>query len=144
MWLVAGDGPGRADLADRVALEDLPVRILGRRSDVGDLMRAADVVVSTSRWEGQPLGVQEALTLGCAVVATEVGGTAEVTGDAALLVPYDAKALADAVVGLLEDDHAREGLQAAAALRAAELPDVPAMLRQVLGVYGDARTLRDR
>ena len=83
-----GGRTARSGLAQRVDAERLPVRLLGRRDDVPDLMAAADVVVSTARWEGQPLGVQEALGLGAAVVATDVGGTREVTGDAAVLVPW--------------------------------------------------------
>ncbi len=85
------------DLAQRADVEHLPVEVLGRRDDVPDLMAAADVVVSTALWEGQPLGIQEALALGAAVVATDVGGTREVTGDAAVLVRAEAEALADAV-----------------------------------------------
>ena len=61
--------------------------LLGRRDDVADLLAAADVVVVASLWEGQPLAVQEALRAGPPVVATDAGGTAEVTGDAAVLVP---------------------------------------------------------
>src|SRR5699024_11335639 len=60
----------------------------GRRDDVPDLLASADVLVSTSAWEGQPINVQEALAAGVPVVATDVGGTGEVTGDAARLVPY--------------------------------------------------------
>src|SRR5699024_10729274 len=75
-------------LADRVLGEDLPVILLGRRDDVPDLLASADVLVSTSAWEGQPINVQEALAAGVPVVATDVGGTGEVTGAAARLVPY--------------------------------------------------------
>ena len=63
------------------------MRLLGHRDDVPDLLAAADVVVSSAVWEGQPVGIQEALHAGAAVVATDVGGTAAVVGDAALLVP---------------------------------------------------------
>ena len=51
----------------------LPVRLLGRRDDVPDLLAAADVVVVPSSWEGQPLVVQEALRAGAPLVATAVG-----------------------------------------------------------------------
>ena len=136
VWAVAGDGPLAPELEERVETEGLPVRLLGRREDVPDLLAAADVVVSTSAWEGQPLGVQEALAVGAAVVATDVGGTGEVTGDAAVLVPYgDAQDLAGAIRALLADPERRATLQAAARERAATLPTLPDVLAQLEAVY---------
>lgn len=135
VWLLAGDGPLENEIRRRVREAALPVRVLGRREDVADLLGAADVVVSTARWEGQPLGIQEALALGAAVVATDVGGTAEVTAAAARLVPTDPAALARAVRELLADDGARTALRRAARERAAQLPDLAATLDQLLRVY---------
>ncbi len=85
--VVAGDGPLRAGLESDIAGRALPVHLLGRRDDIADLLAAADVVVVPSLWEGQPLIVQEALAAGAAIVATDAGGTGEVAGDAAVLVP---------------------------------------------------------
>lgn len=134
--VVAGDGPLHGALAARVAAEALPVRLLGRRSDVADLLAAADVAVQTSVWEGQPLAVQEALRLGAPVVATDVGGTAEVTGDAAVLVPpRDPAALADALAALLDDPARRAALSAAGRARAASLPSDADAVAQVLACY---------
>src|SRR5699024_937246 len=65
-WLVVGDGPLEPELRRRVAADALPVVVAGRRDDVPALLAAADVVVSTSTWEGQPLAVQEALQAGAA------------------------------------------------------------------------------
>ena len=138
LWVVAGDGPLEADLAARISGEGLRVRLLGRRGDVADLMRAADVVVSTALWEGQPLGVQEALALGAPVVATDVGGTREVTASAAVLVPADAGALAAAVGTLLSSPDERRRLGEAALVRAAELPDLAATMRQLTAVWAEA------
>jgi glycosyltransferase involved in cell wall biosynthesis len=136
VWLVAGDGPLHDDLAARVAATGAPVRLLGRRDDVADLMATADVVASAAVWEGQPLGVQEALALGAAVVATDAGGTREVTADAAVLVPVgDAGALGATVADVLADDPRRAALRAAARTRAAELPTLPDVLAQLTGHY---------
>lgn len=132
-WLVVGDGPLAPDLRHRVTTERLPVVVAGPRDDVPALMAAADVVVSTSTWEGQPLAVQEALQAGSAVVATDVGGTGEVTADAAVLVPPEADGLATAVLRVLADDDERARLQQLALTRAAHLPtpaDVLAQLRR--------------
>ena len=139
LWVVAGDGPLREEIETRIVTEGLPVRLLGRREDVPDLMAAADVVTSTARWEGQPLNVQEALAVGAALVATDVGGTREVTQDAAVLVPVDdASALAAAVRGLLDDPARRDALRAAARARAAELPDLEQTLDQLARVWDEA------
>ncbi|HEX5562520.1 MAG TPA: glycosyltransferase family 4 protein [Nocardioidaceae bacterium] len=134
--VVAGDGPLREPLQQRVDADGLPVRLLGRRSDAPDLMRAADVVVVPSVWEGQPLVVQEALRVGAPIVATDVGGTGEVSGPAAVLVPYgDPAALAAAVRSLLDDDARRLALSAAARQRADALPSDADALAQVLRLY---------
>ncbi|HEU5157132.1 MAG TPA: glycosyltransferase family 4 protein [Streptosporangiaceae bacterium] len=77
---IAGDGPLEADLRARIEREDLPVRLLGRRSDVPDLLAAADVAVMPSLWEGQPLILQEILRAGRPLVATRVGGVAALLG----------------------------------------------------------------
>nr|WP_297427018.1 glycosyltransferase family 4 protein [uncultured Actinotalea sp.] len=139
VWLVAGDGPLQEELERRVMVDRLPVRVLGRREDVADLLAAADVVVSTARWEGQPLWVQEALSLGAPVVATDVGGTREVTGDAAVLVAPEAGRVAAAVRTVLDDPQERAALRERARRRAAELPDLGATLAQLDRVYRAAR-----
>ncbi len=135
-WLVAGDGPLHDDLSAQVARTGAPVTLLGRRDDVADLMAAADVFCSTSVWEGQPLVVQEALQLGLPVVATDVGGTREVTGEAAVLVPYgDAQALADALTPLLGSPDDRRALSQAATSQAARLPTAADGLAQLTTTY---------
>jgi glycosyltransferase involved in cell wall biosynthesis len=135
---VAGDGPLRDRLQGRIDDERLPVRLLGSRDDVPDLLAAADVVVSSAVWEGQPIAVQEALHAGAALVATDVGGTRAATGDAAVLVPYgDAPRLAHEVRRLLDDDDARAALRARARERAAELPGTEDACDAVLTLYRD-------
>lgn len=135
-WVVAGDGPLLADLRARAAASRAPVDLLGRREDVADLLAAADVVASTAVWEGQPLAVQEALALGAALVVTDAGGTREVTGDAAVLVPVgDPAAFASALVEVLADDARRAALRDAARARAATLPGIADVLTQLDAAY---------
>jgi glycosyltransferase involved in cell wall biosynthesis len=136
LWVVAGDGPLLDALTAQAERTGAPVRLLGRRDDVADLVAAADVVASAAVWEGQPLAVQEALALGAAVVATDAGGTREVTGDAAVLVPVgDAAALGAAVAAVLADEPRRTALRAAATARAATLPTVADVLAQLRAAY---------
>ena len=135
-WLIAGGGPLGPELAARSEAEGLPLHLLGHRSDVPALLALADVVVSTSSWEGQPLNLQEALRAGRPIVATDVGGTGEVTAEAARLVPYgDAAGLAAQITELLTDRQQAEELGTAARRRAAELPSRADTLRQVQRCY---------
>jgi glycosyltransferase involved in cell wall biosynthesis len=85
---IAGDGPLAGELRARAASLGVDAAFLGHRDDVADLLAAATVFVLPSRWEGQPLILQEALRAGAAIVATRVGGIPNLVGDdAALLVP---------------------------------------------------------
>jgi len=141
--LLAGDGPLRAELADRVEARRLPVRLLGARRDVADLLAACDVVLGTSTWEGQPVFVQEALRAGCALVLTDAGGTREVTADAAELVAVgDVAGLAAAVEALLADPARRARRAADAQARAAALPTDADVLAQLRRVYREASARR--
>lgn len=136
VWVLAGDGPLAPSVQEQIDRLGAPVRLLGRRFDVPELFQAADVVASTAVWEGQPLAVQEALGQGAAVVATDAGGTREVTGDAAALVPVgDAETLAREIRAVLTDPTRRDGLRAAARRRAAELPTAADVLTQLRAIY---------
>ncbi|GAB3589104.1 glycosyltransferase [Calidifontibacter terrae] len=135
-WVVAGDGPERADLQSRIERQGAPVTLLGHRTDVPDLLRAADLVVSTASWEGQPVWLQEALQAGAAIVATDVGGTADVVGDGACLVPFgDSAALRSAISRLLGDEADRTALKQRASARADALPTASDALKQVESTY---------
>ena len=134
-WALAGEGPGRQEAAERIAAEQLPVTLLGRRSDAPALMEAADIVIQTSLWEGQPLTIQEALRAGAAIVATDVGGTAVTARGGAILVVPQAQAIAEALETLLSDPESRSrAVQRAreAAQRLPGLEDLCAQLRQAI------------
>ncbi|GAA2159302.1 glycosyltransferase [Actinomadura napierensis] len=150
---IAGDGPLEEELRARIEAEDLPVRLLGRRSDVPALLAAADVAVVPSVWEGQPLIVQEILRAGRPLVAARVGGIPGMVGaggrpagggallqgpesEAALLVPSgDADALSRAVGRILDDPALAVRLGAAAAQRAARLPREDDAVDQLAALY---------
>ena len=133
---IAGDGPLEGELTARIRAERLPVRLLGRRDDVADLLNAADVCVLPSRWEARSLTAQEALRIGTPLVATRTGGLPELLGDAAELVPVgDAAALADAVVRVLSDPGLAARLVSAGRRRAATWPDEAGTARQLVELY---------
>ncbi len=90
LW-VAGEGSGdyarqmRA-LSESMGLRD-SVRWLGLRSDIPGLLDAADAFVLASAWEGMPLALGEAMAMEKPVIATDVGGVAEMVGDCGAIVP---------------------------------------------------------
>jgi glycosyltransferase involved in cell wall biosynthesis len=103
-FLVIGDGERRAelgDLASTLGLADV-VHFLGWRGDMKRVYADLDVVALSSNNEGSPVALIEAMAAARPVVATDVGGVAEVVrdGETGLLVPpRDSDALA---AGLLE------------------------------------------
>ena len=138
LLLIAGDGPEQEALEARIRAERLPARLLGQRSDIPDLLAAADLVVISSRWEARSLVAQEALRAGVPLVATAVGGLPELVGDAAVLVPPgQPTALAEAVALLLADGERRGELAAAGVAQARTWPDEGETVAQVLSVYDE-------
>ncbi|MCQ4085057.1 glycosyltransferase family 4 protein [Streptomyces sp. RB6PN25] len=140
---VAGEGRRRQALQRRIDAEELPVRLLGRRDDLADLLTAADLVVLAGRGGAHPLIAQEALYAGAPLVATASGGLPELVGEAAVLVPdKDADALAGAVASLIADPGRRERLSAAGRVQAASWPTEDDMVAQVLSVYDELASRR--
>jgi len=96
------------------------MRFLGTRDDVPELLAALDVLVLCSHSEGLSLTLLEQSAAGKAMVATAVGGNAEIIADgqSGLLVPLgDDAALAGAICGLLADPERARALGQAARLR---------------------------
>ncbi|MEU6244438.1 glycosyltransferase family 4 protein [Streptomyces sp. NPDC047024] len=136
--VVAGEGPLRPELQRRIEAEHLPVRLLGVRDDVPDLLAAADLALLTGRWESRSVFAQEALYARVPLVATAVGGVPDLVGDAAHLVPYgDGPALAAAVTDLLHDPERREHLRERGVQQAATWPTEDETVAQVLSVYDE-------
>lgn len=91
---VTGVWIGDGELADQVrrhAAQVAPARVVlaGDRADVPDLLAAFDVFAMSSRYEGLPLAVAEAMVCGVPVVATAVNAVPDlvVPGETGLLVP---------------------------------------------------------
>lgn len=140
--LLAGDGELRRGLEDRsreLGLEGA-VHFLGVRSDVGDVLAAADVFVLPSRWEGNPLSVMEAMAAGRPIVATAVGCLPEIVppGAGRLVTPGDDGALAAALRELATDLGLARAMGAAAARVARARFDAATMARSYEELY--ART----
>ncbi|MBX6313225.1 MAG: glycosyltransferase [Isosphaeraceae bacterium] len=110
-WQLAlvGDGPERERLGKQAAGSAClagRVHWLGRREDVPGLLKAADLLVLPSLWEGMPNVVLEAMAARRAVVATAVEGTEDLVlpGRTGWLVPpADPAALANALLDAAAD-----------------------------------------
>ena len=124
------------DLRDSMGLTE-NVILTGLREDAVRVMGACDIFTLASQWEGLPVALMEALALGLPVVATEVGGIAEVMRDgvdAVLVPPRDPVALADAVELVATDPVLRSGLSSSASARAGEF-DVRRAIERVEAAY---------
>jgi glycosyltransferase involved in cell wall biosynthesis len=112
--LLVGDGPLKSELQSWTSAKNLASRVhfAGRQADVASLLRAADLLVLPSRWEGLPNVVLEAMAAGTPVVANAVEGVRELLGDgrAGFIVPITGDFwLAEAIrTALREKDRSRE------------------------------------
>ena len=114
--LFAGDGSLRRLVEGRPG-----VHVLGVRTDIPDLLAAADLFALASGWEGYPLAVVEALAAGLPVVACAVGGVPEIVEDGRsglLISAGDTPAFAGALRALGQDAARRRSMSDAARQRA--------------------------
>ncbi|MDQ2949413.1 MAG: glycosyltransferase [Acidobacteriota bacterium] len=137
--LLAGDGDLRKDieLQGRRLGIDSQIRFLGRRSDVAEILSAADVFVLASLWEGNPLSVMEAMASGLPVIATTVGAVPELVENGVhgwLVPPGDSPALTEAMLRMI-DPEKRRRMGGAAALRAKEKFDYRLMVQAYEALY---------
>lgn len=138
-FLIAGDGPQRALLT-----RDLPpnVTLLGSLADVRPLLFAADVFAMPSRREGQGIAVLEAIAAGVPVVASRVGGLAEMLSDgqtALLVSPNDPDTLAVALSRLQSDRRLRGNLAQSASALVQERYSLQTMLDTLTALYQEVR-----
>lgn len=143
VWRIAIAGRGESEgflrqLATELGIGDR-VHLLGLRSDVPDLLAAADLFVLPSRSEGLPLALIEAMGASLPIVATNVGGIAEVVThdvDAMLVPPEEPAAMAAALARLMGDASRRQALGSAARLRATGTYGVRSMCDRYEVLYG--------
>ena len=141
---IAGEGPLRLALAAQIEAAGLgeSVELRGHLPTVRERMRDAAIFVLSSRNEAYPMVVCEAMAAGAAVVATDcpTGPREMITAgvDGLLVLPDDAPALAEALLGLIANAALREKLAAAAHVGARRfgsetvMPQWDGLVRQVM------------
>ena len=115
------------------------LRLLGRRTDVAEILAAADVFVLPSLVEGQPRALLEAMAAGLPCVVADASGLAEIITherDGLLVPPLDCEELAAAINRVLADRTLARNLGSSAAARVKEF-DLPIMLERMEEVYGE-------
>ena len=152
-FLIVGDGECRAALERATDERGLSGRVhfLGWRRDLDQIYADLDVVVLTSRNEGSPVALIEAMASGRPVVSTRVGGVPELVGDGGLLADVDdADGLARQVERVLDDPALASALGARGRLRAIPafsgdrlVADIDALYQRLLAGAGRPRAVPD-
>jgi glycosyltransferase involved in cell wall biosynthesis len=144
---VIGDGPERPvaqNLAQTLGV-DAHIAWPGRVPDAARLLRAFDVLVISSRTEGTPMTLLEAMSAGVPILTTAVGGIPDVVSqdDAILVSPEDPAAIADGLRALYADPEAAAVRAERARARVESAYAVQPWVEAYDLVYSAARTVAD-
>ena len=140
--VIVGDGSRLSSLVEHARGLGIADRCVftGHRSDIADLHNAFDLFVQSSEYEGTPNAVLEAMAMTSPLVATDVGGTAElaVDGEHGLIVPpHDVPALTAAIDRVLRDPEAAATRARAARRRVETDLSFAARTRRLEDIYVD-------
>lgn len=112
-FVIAGDGILRKEserLINSFGLQD-KLFLLGWRRDIPDILGSLDAFVLTSKWEGLPISVLEAMAAEKPVIATNTGGIAEIVEDGKngfLVECVNMKDMSEKLIALLKDVNLRK------------------------------------
>jgi glycosyltransferase involved in cell wall biosynthesis len=140
--VVVGDGPGTGQArADARAL-GIEGRVIfaGWRMDLPRIYADLDALVVSSRNEGTPVSIIEAMAAGCPVVATAVGGVPDMITDGAtgrLVRPGDSEALARAILDTLGDGEGSRRMTARARAEAMSRYGAGRLVGDIERLYGE-------
>jgi glycosyltransferase involved in cell wall biosynthesis len=141
--LVAGRPGDASAVVEARAGGVAAIRLLGHRTDIPDLMCAADVLSFPSRWEGLGGTLVEAMALRLGIVASDIGPVAEAIGDVGwpLVRPDDAPALAEGLASVLAGGAANDSRKDAGEKRFRRVFTADAVADGMINFYQNA--LRD-
>ena len=137
---IAGNGPLREDL-ENLAKElkiNSEVEFLGIRTDIDKLMYSTKILVLSSRYEGLPITILEAMSRHLPIVATKVGGIPDIIEnkkDGISIPPENPEKLAEAINKLLNDKNLREELAKNAYQKVKENFSIETYTKNLLDLY---------
>ncbi len=140
IFVIAGTGEEESDLrrqARRLGIED-GVRFLGYVGDMAALYPALDMLLLTSRYEGLPITILEAMAVGIPIVSAKLDGVQEILSDgedAALVTPGDCAGFCDRVSELIAQPETARRLANAALAKVRAGYSAEAMTRAVEAIY---------
>ena len=141
--LIVGTGPLENELksyAGTLGLTDA-VRFLGTRTDIPALLSAADAFVMSSAWEGLPIVLLEAAASALPIVATNVGGNAQIVADGesgVIVEPRNSAALGKAMLRIMSlTDQERRNMGALGARMVRETYEISNVVMDWEALYTD-------
>ncbi|HEY5928497.1 MAG TPA: glycosyltransferase [Kofleriaceae bacterium] len=142
--VIVGDGPARAEVEAEIAKLREPrwVVMTGRRMDVPRIIPAFDVFALSSKTEGLPLVVPEAMAAALPIVTTAVGGLPSVVdeGVTGMLVPVEEPALRNALAKLADDRNLARAMGERARETALDRYSADRMVEAYLDLYREAKS----
>ena len=138
--LIVGDGPERGKyetMISKMGIEER-VMLLGQRNDVPELLKSSDCFVLSSRSEGLSCSIIEAMAAGLPIVATDVGGNAELIKDGIsgyLVPPDDPVSLANGLRELISNDNKRRQFGKGGFEIACSNFSIDSMMKQYVSLY---------
>ena len=147
--LIVGEGEEEQNIRNAIADRNLEstVSMLGLRKDIPDLLNAADACLLTSRSEGIPLTLAEAMATELPCIATDVGGVPEIVTDrtTGFLCPAgDTRKMASRIVDLVNSEELRSRMGQAGRARIAKLFNDKSMHAQYQEAYQSMATWKSR
>jgi glycosyltransferase involved in cell wall biosynthesis len=141
--VLIGSGPEEARVRERIQERGAAgyVHLLGERPDVAALLPHLDVFVLSSASEGHSIAILEAMSAARPIVATRVGGNADLLADGrcgVLTPPGEAEPMADAIGRLLRDRAVAQALATQARRRFLDSFSLDRMGEAYLSVYRNA------
>jgi glycosyltransferase involved in cell wall biosynthesis len=139
--VLIGDGPLKAELTELAAAEGIAdqVLFLGDRSDIHELLPGLDLFVMSSVTEGYSITLLEACAAGLPIVATKVGGNAEIVREGVnghLVNEREPAGLADAIIALLADSERAKAMGQAGRDWVLDQGSFQTMARRYASIYG--------
>lgn len=138
VWYILGDGPEREKIESMIKESSLEnnVILLGAKTNPFPYIKVADCFVMSSENEGQPMVLNEALTLGKPVISTEFASSKEVVNNRVngLIVPNSTQGLIGGVSLFVDDEFVRRTINDGAQKFAYNNDGILRQVRRVVGI----------